>query len=302
MRAADGFVLISVVIPVYERPDLVDRAIDSVLAQILPPGITLELIVVDDGSSGETHARLLEWCNRDARVRIRSIPHCGMPGAVRNRGVEKARGSLLAFLDSDDAWDPEKIAVQTTFHGDRGSEVRISHTRERWIRNDREVSQASQRHRRAGALFHDSLRKCIIGPSTVMIDRNLYIEHGGFREDLEIAEDYELWLRITAGERVGYVDRPLTTKYAGHGDQLSERYGEIERFRIAALQPLVENRWFEMNRPDEMGIEGSGVGAQRLAADELARKCRVYAKGARKRGRQADAALYNAIADRWSPL
>lgn len=286
---------VSVVIPVYERPRLADRAIASVLAQDLPESIELELIVVDDGSSTGTREHLESWLRKDPRVDLISIPHSGMPGAVRNRGVERARGRWIAFLDSDDEWEPEKIAVQIPLHtgGEGLDPVRISHTRERWIRDGREVSQASQRHRRAGDIFVDALRKCIVGPSTVMIERSFFLEHGGFREDIEIAEDYELWLRMVLGERVGYVDRPLTTKYAGHGDQLSERYGEIERFRIAALQPLVESGWF---------AEHGGEAIHLLAAAELARKCEVYARGAEKRGHGAQARAYEAIAVRWKML
>ena len=60
------------------------------------------------------------------------------------------------------------------------------------------MSQAGQRHRRSGWLFADAVRKCIVGPSTVVLHRAVLREVGGFREDLEIAEDYELWLRVTA--------------------------------------------------------------------------------------------------------
>lgn len=281
--------LISAIIPVFERPRLAERAIRSVLSQRLPAGFDLELIVVDDGSSPETRDYLMEAVLEDGRARLVSISHCGMPGAVRNRGVEAAHGALLVFLDSDDTWERDKLEQQVLLHREGGS-VRISHTRERWVRNDREVSQASQKHRRSGDLFADSLIKCIIGPSTVMIDRGLFETVGGFREDLEIAEDYELWLRITVTERIGYIDRPLTTKYAGHGDQLSERYGGIEQFRIAALQPLVEAGWF------------TGAGPQRMAKAELAWKCRVYAAGARKRGKIEEAERYEAIAQRHAPL
>jgi len=288
---------ISAIIPVFERPDLTERAIESVLSQRVPRGFDLELLIVDDGSSRETRDRLIHAVRQDARGRLITIPHCGMPGAVRNRGVEAAHGAILAFLDSDDTWEPEKLEHQVSLHGDRGS-VRISHTRERWIRNGREVSQASQKHRRSGDLFADSLRKCIIGPSTVMIDRALFEAAGGFREDLEIAEDYELWLRVTVTERVGYVDRPLTRKFAGHGDQLSERYEGIEQFRIAALQPLVESGAFLSARAADI----RGTEAQLLAEETLARKCRVYAAGARKRGRNDEAERYEAIADRWTTL
>lgn len=289
--------LVSAIIPVFERPGLTERAIASVLAQQLPPHFDLELIVVDDGSSRGTRDRLSRATDRDDRARLLTLSHRGMPGAVRNRGVEVAQGDVLAFLDSDDTWQPGKLLNQLPLHGDRGS-VQISHTRERWIRNGHTVSQSSQRHRRSGNLFFDSLKKCIIGPSTVVIDRSLYESLGGFREDLEIAEDYELWLRVTSREPVGYIEMPLTTKYAGHGDQLSERYPGIEQFRIAALLPLVEHEWFL----GSVVTAHVGTEAQYHAEIELARKCRVYAAGARRRGRIAEADRYESIARRWASL
>jgi hypothetical protein len=130
------------------------------------------------------------------------------------------------------------------------------------------------------------LRKCVIGPSTVVLPRQTLTGVGGFREDLEVAEDYELWLRIVDTAPVAYVEEPLTTKRAGHGDQLSERYGKIELFRIRALRDLVDRHVFT---PEH----------QSMAREELARKCRIYATGCSKRGRAGEAAEYEELAQRY---
>jgi hypothetical protein len=132
-------------------------------------------------------------------------------------------------------------------------------------------------------IFDDALKKCIVGPSTVLMEASLFREAGGFREDLEIAEDYELWLRITSRYPVAYLDDPLTVKRAGHGDQLSERYGSIEYFRIQGLKGLIES--------------GRLTGEQ--AIEELIRKCRIYAAGCRKRGRYEEASSYEVLADQY---
>ena len=251
------------------------EAIGSVRAQSYAP---IEVIVVDDGSTDGTAQRL-----RTARdVRLLRIDHTGRPGAVRNAGAAAAAGDYLAFLDSDDLWMPGKLDAQMALlpGGDRPP---IVHCRERWVRDGRTVSQAGQRHRRDGRIFADSVRKCVIGPSTVLMRRAVMEEVGGFREDLQVAEDYELWLRVTARFPVAYCDRPLVIKRAGHGDQLSERHDHVERFRIDALAPLVAaGRWAEPERT--------------IARRELARKCLIYAAGARKRGRRAEAERYEALA------
>ena len=109
----------------------------------------------------------------------------------------------------------------------------------------------------------------------------------GVREDLEIAEDYELWLRITAKYPVGYIDEPLVIKRGGHPDQLSGKYGQIEIFRIKALLLNLEAGTF---RDEQL----------ELAARELARKCRVYANGCEKRGKSEEARHYREVAGRYA--
>ena len=163
----------------------------------------------------------------------------------------------------------------------------VHHTRERWQRAGRVVSQRAQHHRWSGDLFADSLRKCVIGPSTVLLRRTVFEAAGGFREDLQVAEDYELWLRLTARHRVGYLDRELVIKRAGHGDQLSERFGQIEIFRLRALRDLVEGGQLDAHHHP-------------AACAELARKARIYAAGCRKRGRAGEARRYEELAAVWS--
>jgi glycosyltransferase involved in cell wall biosynthesis len=320
--------LVSVVIPAYNRPRLVQEAVESVLAQTFGD---LELILVDDGSTDETPAVLAELAaqaSRSApgtpvptagepvgRITVHRMAHDGHPGAVRNRGAELAEGRYLAFLDADDLWYPQKLERQLQLP----DPPRLSHTREQWIRNGREISQKGMDHAREGWIFEDALKKCTIGPSTVMMERALFEEHGGFREDLEIAEDYELWLRITARHAVAYLDEPLTVKRAGHGDQLSEKYGQIERFRIEALRDLVQSGYFERCDAERGPAGGGGFGdagegaahpgapagggatnasppTAPLALAELARKCRIYAAGCEKRGRLEEAEAYRAEA------
>jgi glycosyltransferase involved in cell wall biosynthesis len=103
MRAPD----VSVIIPTCNRGTLVARAVESALAAIRPAD---EVLVVDDGSTDDTAARLAPYLDR-----IRYLPsrHVG-PGAIRNLGIREARGALVAFLDSDDEWMPDKLELQRT--------------------------------------------------------------------------------------------------------------------------------------------------------------------------------------------
>ncbi len=292
---------VSVIIPTYNRRAALTEAVASVLNQSFR---CYELIVVDDGSSDDT-AAYLRVLSGFPSVRCLRIPHCGMPGAVRNRGAAAAAGRYLAFLDSDDLWRHDKLARQTALM--RASGCALSHTRELWVRGGAVVSQRKQRHRRAGYVFPEALRKCIIGPSTAMMSTVLFRHSGGFREDLEIAEDYELWLRLTAQVEVAYLNEPLTVKRGGASDQLSAKYSQIEGFRIAALEQLLEQGAFD----ESAGVAGRATPAARrsgaaaagyrppVAAAALAeyrRKCRIYAEGCRKRGRAEEAAALEARA------
>ena len=97
---------ISVIIPVYNGSRYLGAAIESILAQTRPPE---ELIVVDDGSTDDSAAAAIGFGDR-----VRLIRHLNKgPAAARNRGVEAARGDVVAFLDADDLWVPEKLDIQS---------------------------------------------------------------------------------------------------------------------------------------------------------------------------------------------
>jgi hypothetical protein len=149
------------------------------------------------------------------------------------------------------------------------------------------ISQKSQRHRRTGDIFSDALKKCIIGPSTVMMRRQLFEESCGFRTDIEIAEDYEYWLRICNREEVAYIDDALVIKRAGHAGQLSAKYGQIEIFRINCLRELIDNKVFQGDKMIE-------------SLDELSRKCTIYARGCRVRGKDDEAKEYELLSRYWN--
>jgi glycosyltransferase involved in cell wall biosynthesis len=273
--------MLTIIIPTYNRLSFLNSAINSVFCQTYRQ---FQLIVADDGSIDGTKDYVQNLNNLE-NLRYLRLPHCGMPGKVRNAGARLAVGRYLAFLDSDDLWKPEKLARQIAFFEEH-PDMMICHTREIWQRGEKIVSQAGQKHRRSGYIFADALKKCIIGPSTVLMRRELFEEFGGFREDLEIVEDYELWLRVTARYPVGYIDEPLVIKRGGHADQLSEKYGQIEIFRIKALLVNLE--------------AGIFAGEQReLAARELVRKCRIYAQGCEKRGKVEEARRYREIVQRY---
>src|SRR5438067_1445222 len=100
---------VSVIIPTYNRADLLAEAIQSVLAQTAP---VHEIVVVDDGSTDSTPELLAYIAGRVSNLKVVSLEHTPLVGLVRNAGVAASNGSLVAFLDSDDVWKPERIEKQ----------------------------------------------------------------------------------------------------------------------------------------------------------------------------------------------
>jgi glycosyltransferase involved in cell wall biosynthesis len=267
--------LVSVIIPVYNRYKLAYEAVISVQNQTYD---NTEIIIVDDGSNDNT-----EKLSQIKNIKYIKQKHTGFPGQVRNRGALDAKGDYLAFLDSDDLFLNEKLSRQVYFFNNH-PDISICHTKEIWKRENRIISQARQKHKRQGNIFKDALVKCIIGPSTVMIKKKLFFSSGMFNPGLEIAEDYELWLRICNNNEIGYIEDPLIIKRAGNWNQLSWKYEQIEIFRINALLLNLENHTFK----------GKNL---LLAKKELTRKCRIYANGCMKRGKIIEADKYKKIAD-----
>jgi glycosyltransferase involved in cell wall biosynthesis len=271
---------VSVVIPTYNRRAMVREAVASVLAQ---RDANFELIVVDDGSTDGT----LEMLAHLDRMTVERTERRG-PAAARNRGVACASAPLIAFLDSDDLWAPEKLGRQLAFMREF-HDCAISQTAEMWIRNGRRVNPGLRHLKRAGDIFLDSLQTCLISPSAVILKTGLFRTLGGFDQDLAAAEDYDLWLRILVDHEVGLLDEPLVTRRAGHSDQLSSSIPALDRFRVIALMKLLaSDRLSDLRRTN--------------VADVLVEKCRILAKGAQRRDRRAESHRYETIAsaaERW---
>ncbi|MCB0360617.1 MAG: glycosyltransferase, partial [Bdellovibrionales bacterium] len=216
---------VSVVIPVFNRRRQVRAAVDSVCAQ---RGAAFELIVVDDGSE-EDHSEL-EAVVTASGHRYYRRPHLGV-AAARNFGASVSSGRYLAFLDSDDRWLPEKLASQLAFLREQ-PQFRVCQCQEAWFRRGIRLHPKAYHQMPHGDAFSASLRRCIISPSSVMLERSLFERLGGFDEWLRVCEDYELWLRLSACEHVGLVGRELVEKFGGHSDQLSRSEPVMDRFRV----------------------------------------------------------------------
>jgi glycosyltransferase involved in cell wall biosynthesis len=268
--------LVSVIIPTYNRWPMLCEAIESVLGQSYR---CVELIVVDDGSEDGTQKKLERY---ESRVRLLCQPRRGVASA-RNLGVRSSSGRYLAFLDSDDLWQPGKLETQVAFM-DAAPEVQISQTEEIWIRKGVRVNPKKRHRKPSGDIFRASLDLCLVSPSAVMMTRELFERVGGFDEAFTVCEDYDLWLRVAVDHRVPLIPEPLVVKRGGHKDQLSRSTWGLDRFRVLALRKLLRS-----------GLQGE----KRIwAIEALANKIAILVQGARKRGKEDDAAMYETILSR----
>jgi glycosyltransferase involved in cell wall biosynthesis len=184
---------VSVVVPTFNRPQYLRAAIDSVFAQTFTDW---ELIVADDGSDGETAAYLTALASRP-KVKVLQLAHTGNPGAVRNAACRAAQGEYIAFLDSDDVWLPEKLALQIASlrsHPERG----WSHTAFAVIDESGEPLRASRWWPAADGWILESLieMETVIATSSLIVRRGLLEQVGGFDHQQRMCEDYDLFLRI----------------------------------------------------------------------------------------------------------
>jgi glycosyltransferase involved in cell wall biosynthesis len=230
-----GRPLVSVVIPAYNAETYIGSAVESVLAQTFR---NFELIVVDDGSSDSTAARLEAY--GDA-LRCLRQPNSGVSRA-RNRGIEASRGRLVAFLDADDVWLPEKLDKQASLLGIR-KDCRVCYTAV--IVADATLRPMATEHGPDGAVTGlDLLLRGNVVPgsaSSVICERNLLSETGAFDPSLSLCADWDLWLRLAARTRFAAVDEPLVV-YRRSPGSMSGNPRVLERDTLALLAKAFSKR------------------------------------------------------------
>ncbi len=271
----------SIIIPTYNRADFLQIAIASVLNQTF---CDYELIVVDDGSTDDTSTRLKPIFNRQKNLKYFHFKHQGV-SAARNYGLGKACGKYIAFLDSDDRFVKTKLEV---FHREieKNPKYPVFHSQEIWYRYGKILPQKSYHKKPSGDVFENVLKICSISISTAVIKDTIFKEIGLFDPNMPACEDYDFWLRIGAKHHVYLIDQYLTIKEGGHPDQQSKKYSGMDKFRIYAIEKLIKQASLNQNQ-------------KKIALDKLNNKCRIYAKGLIKRGKQTQANQYLNLAQRY---
>jgi glycosyltransferase involved in cell wall biosynthesis len=268
--------MVSVIITTYNRRVFLKEAVRSVLKQDYRDK---EVIVVDDGSTDSSQEEIAELPVRYIRK------DNGGVSSARNKGIEVARGSHIAFLDVDDLWKKKKLSTQMTMMHEGNYD--ISYTDEIWLRNGLHLNQKLRHRKYSGNIFEKCLPLCIISPSSVLVKRDIFDKVGIFDESMAVCEDYDMWLRVTSQYPVLFIEKPLIIKRGGHEDQLSRRYPAMDSFRIESIAKILESGTLSESMCD-------------AAISELTRKCAVYVKGAIKRGKAEEVEYYLGLARRYT--
>jgi glycosyltransferase involved in cell wall biosynthesis len=225
---------VSVVIPTYNSARHLEQAVGSVLAQTFQD---LEVMVVDDGSTDDTAAVIGAL---GPPVRYLHQPNSGV-SAARNRGVSESIGRYVAFLDADDAWLPQKLAKQlgalraAALRAAPG--CRLCYTA--FVAADSDLNPTEVRHpeMRDGALESLLMHGNVVGAggSTMLCERGLFREAGGFDPTLSQCADWDMWIRLAALTEFLYLDEPLAT-YRMHGVSMSSDPRLLEEDSLCVLE------------------------------------------------------------------
>ena len=270
---------VSVVIPTYNRINFLFRAIDSVLKQTYP---IHQIIVVDNNSTDNTSEILR---NKYPKIEILFEQEKGVSFA-RNKGIKFSKSDWIALLDSDDAWKPEKIEKQLFLYENSNKDLRVIHTDELWYKDKVLVNQKNKHIKSGGDIFEKSVKLCCISPSSALLRSDLFKDIGYFDESFPACEDYDFWLRVTAREKILFLDKPLTIKFGGHDDQLSKKYWGMDRFRVKALEKLILNHKLNYHQ-------------KKIVLSSLITRLEIIINGAKKRNNQKIEKIFQKKINEW---
>jgi len=243
---------VSVIIPTYNRANLVSRAIESVLAQTLRD---LELIVVDDASTDNTKKILASF--QDKRISyIRQNENKGAP-AARNVGIKCANGLFIAFLDDDDELLPTKLEKQVNKFSKVSEKVGLVYSGSELIEEkDNSILMTYSPKFKGNVRQKLLLGPTICGSHTALIRKQCFEKAGVFDETLKSCQDWDMWKRISEFYDFEFVPEILSKTYL-HQNQISSDFSSLIPGRIRMIEKHMKDF---RNNPDILVIHLKRLG------------------------------------------
>ena len=189
--------LITIIIPTFNSSNFIERSLNSLINQTLN---NFDVIISDDGSTDNTLNKLYSYNSKFKKKNITLViiknKHVG-PGNARNQGIIKSKTDWLAFLDSDDAWQNNKVEIL---------ENHITKNEERFncfINDEKFIKYKTETKFSYSSMFNENIpiydqlfKKNFLSPSSICIKKELVVKHGMFDKKMQNAQDYDLWLKI----------------------------------------------------------------------------------------------------------
>jgi glycosyltransferase involved in cell wall biosynthesis len=232
---------ISVIIPTYNRADLLPRAIQSVINQTYKDW---ELLIIDDGSTDNTKEIVDEFIKKDNRIKYFYEENSGSASKPRNFGIQNSKGEYIAFLDSDNEWLPLNLEKHIDLHNKKpeidlsGSNFNFNGTA--WYAPECFAGKYD--------LFW-TLRKCI-DPSTMFFKASFIKSIGGFDESLKIGEDGDISIRSAISGKIYMINECLVNYYADDDNSLSRK----KNFNIDPLSSFSKKHFSEYKNANLLGL------------------------------------------------
>lgn len=204
--------LVSVVVPLHNGAATIEETLLSVQQQSWR---SLEIVVVDDGSTDDGPARVAQLRRKDGRIRLLRQPNAGV-AVARNTGAAAAAGAFLAFVDADDLWGPEKVALQMAALEAGGPRVGLAYTWSALINEESRVYSVWHRPQHEGEVFPDLCRANFVGNgSCTLMRRGAFESVGGYDPSLRArgaqgCEDLMIYLRLAERYEFRVIRRHLT--------------------------------------------------------------------------------------------
>ena len=197
---------VDVVIPTYENYKMLTEAINSCKNQSYPIS---QIIIVDDGSGESIRKSLYEEYENDPLVKLIFSPHSGLPGVARAIGIQNSTAGWIAFLDSDDTWEPSKIELQLNLA--TKSKASLIYTNAKVFGEKGEGGNLLT-HLPTNLSFRQLVTSNLIINSSVLVRREVFSKSLTYATSLRVraAEDYATWLRVKTNHKFAGIDLPLT--------------------------------------------------------------------------------------------
>ena len=231
---------VSVIMPVYNSKKFLEESVDSVLSQHYD---SLELLLIDDGSTDGSRDTIRKLAAKDQRIKPIFLQSNRGSASARNAGIKQAEGHYIAFLDSDDIWLPEKLAIQLPFMQETGAPV--SFTAYRKMDSSGKLGGTVQIPEKVN--YHQLLKTNSIGMLTAVFDR----ETVGKRllPEIRLHHDYALWLEILRNGHLAWGLNQVLAHHRIHGSSISRNKMDAARYQWRVYRELeglgrVKSAWY----------------------------------------------------------